>query len=417
MSDPAQPELTQHKVSVLLVDDQPIIGEAVRRMLAGEPDITFHYCKDAAGAIERAIEVQPTVILQDLVMPDIDGLTLVRMFRENEATREIPMIVLSTKEEPKIKAEAFGLGANDYIVKLPDRLELLARIRHHSKGYINLLQRNEAYRALQASQRLLAKDVAQAAKYVYSLLPEKLRKGPIRTDWRFIPSAHLGGDSFGYDWIDEDHFAFYLLDVSGHGVGAALLSVSALNALRSQSLPQTDFRQPGQVLTALNKAFPMEQQNGLFFTIWYGIYHRATRQLAYAGGGHPPALLWTGPDAAIGPDAQPRIAGSDGRRRRGTRLRHVALSGRKLRRPVALQRRCLRDRALRPVNLAVRRVRRIHDRGRGRHDRLVDGSAHRPCPRAPGGRRVRRRPVDGRADFPHRLRPADDPIGRSRPVT
>ena len=298
MSATTEPELTQHKVSVLLVDDQPIIGEAIRRMLLGEPDITFHYCKEAARALARAAEVQPTVILQDLVMPDIDGLTLVRMFREHEATREIPMIVLSTKEEPKIKAEAFGLGANDYIVKLPDRLELLARIRHHSKGYINLLQRNEAYRALQASQKMLAKDVAQAAKYVFSLLPEKLSQGPIRTDWRFIPSAHLGGDSFGYDWIDADHFAFYLLDVSGHGVGAALLSVSALNALRSQSLPQTDFRQPGQVLTALNKAFPMEQQNGLFFTIWYGIYHRVTRELAYAGGGHPPALLWTGPDAA-----------------------------------------------------------------------------------------------------------------------
>ena len=296
MSHDTPPELTQHKVSVLLVDDQPIIGEAVRRMLVGEPDIAFHYCKDATRAIERAVEVQPTVILQDLVMPEIDGLTLVRMFRDNDATREIPMIVLSTKEEPKIKAEAFGLGANDYIVKLPDRLELLARIRYHSKGYINLLQRNEAYRALQISQGILAKDVAQAARYVLSLLPDRIKRGPIRTDWRFVPSAALGGDSFGYDWIDEDHFAFYLLDVSGHGVGAALLSVSALNALRSQSLPQTDFRQPGQVLTALNKVFPMEQHNGLFFTIWYGIYHKPTRRLAFAGGGHPPALLLNGAD-------------------------------------------------------------------------------------------------------------------------
>jgi sigma-B regulation protein RsbU (phosphoserine phosphatase) len=290
-----EPALTPHKVTVLLVDDQPIIGEAVRRMLAGEDDIAFHYCKDPTKAVERANEVGPTVILQDLVMPDVDGLTLVRLFRENEATRETPMIVLSTKEEPTVKAEAFARGANDYIVKLPDRIELLARIRHHSKTYIYLLQRNEAYRALQASQKMLAKDVAQAARYVYSLLPEKLKKGDIRTDWRFIPSAELGGDSFGYDWVDDDHFAFYLLDVSGHGVGAALLSVSALNALRSQSLPQTDFRDPGQVLTALNKAFQMDQQNGLFFTIWYGIYHRPTRRLDYAGGGHPPALLLTGP--------------------------------------------------------------------------------------------------------------------------
>src|SRR4029077_7673963 len=188
-----EPILTQHKVTVLLIDDQPIIGEAVRRMLAGEPDIVFHYCRDAAKALEEAHRVQPTVILQDLVMPEIDGLTLVKTFRAHEPTRETPMIVLSTKEEPKIKAEAFGLGANDYIVKLPDRLELLARIRYHSKGYINLLQRNEAYQALQASQKLLAKDVAQAAKYVYSLLPQKLKKGDIRTDWRFIPSAELGG--------------------------------------------------------------------------------------------------------------------------------------------------------------------------------------------------------------------------------
>ena len=255
------------------------------------------------------------------------------------------MIVLSTKEEPKIKAEAFGLGANDYIVKLPDRLELLARIRYHSKGYINLLQRNEAYRALQASQNLLAKDVAQAAKYVYSLLPEKLKKGDIRTDWRFIPSAELGGDSFGYDWVDDDHFAFYLLDVSGHGVGAALLSVSALNALRSQSLPQTDFRDPGQVLTALNKAFPMEQQNGLFFTIWYGIYHRPTRRLDYAGGGHPPALLLTGPDRRVGPADRPRVAGPDGRRRGRPGVRQLDRPGRALRPALALQRRRLRGRA------------------------------------------------------------------------
>ena len=97
-----------------------------------------------------------------------------------------------------------------------------------------------------------------------------------------------------------------------------MLSVSALNALRSQSLPQTDFRDPGQVLTALNKAFQMDQQNGLFFTIWYGIYHRPTRRLDYAGGGHPPALLLTGPDAESARQLAARIAGPDGRRRRPT---------------------------------------------------------------------------------------------------
>ncbi len=291
----AEPILTEHKVTVLLIDDQPMIGEAVRRMLAGEPDIVFHYCREASKALDEAHRLKPTVILQDLVMPEIDGLTLVKTIRANEATRETPMIVLSTKEEPTVKAEAFALGANDYIVKLPDRLELLARIRYHSRGYINLLQRNEAYTRLQESERRLANEMKQAEKYVRSLLPEKLKKGPIRTDWRFVPSAELGGDSFGYYWLDDDNFAFFLLDVSGHGIGSALLSVSAMNALRSQALPQTDFRQPSEVLAALNNAFQMDQQNGLFFTIWYGVYNKPTRRIDYAGGGHPPVLLMNGP--------------------------------------------------------------------------------------------------------------------------
>ena len=291
----ADAHFTEHKVTVLLIDDQAMIGEAVRRMLAGEADIEFHACRDATKALDEAVRIKPTVILQDLVMPDIDGLTLVKNFRAQDETRDVPMIVLSTKEEPAVKAEAFALGANDYVVKLPDRLELIARIRYHSRGYIALLQRNEAYTALQESQRRLAAEVRQAERYVESLLPDKLKKGAVQTDWRFVPSAELGGDSFGYHWLDDDHFAFYLLDVSGHGVGAALLSVSAMNALRSQALPNTDFRNPSQVLYALNNAFQMDQQNGLYFTIWYGVFHKPTRTIRYSGGGHPPAILIDGP--------------------------------------------------------------------------------------------------------------------------
>src|SRR6478672_2067109 len=139
-------------IKVLLVDDQAIVGETVRRMLAGEPDIEFRFCPDPAAAIDAANEFHPTVILQDLVMPEIDGLQLVKFFRANPDTRDTPLVVLSSKEEPITKAKAFALGANDYLVKLPDKLEVVARVRYHSRGYINLLQRNEAYRALAESQ-------------------------------------------------------------------------------------------------------------------------------------------------------------------------------------------------------------------------------------------------------------------------
>lgn len=284
----------QTTIRVLLIDDQPIVGESVRRMLADESDIVLEYCQDPTDAIQRANQFAPTVILQDLVMPEVDGLTLVRFIRANPGTREVPLIVLSSKEEPTVKAEAFARGANDYLVKLPDRVELIARIRYHSRGYIALLERNEAYRRLAESRKQLADEIDQAAQYVRSLLPTPLQKGAIRTDWRFVPSTQLGGDSFGYHWLDDDHFALYLLDVSGHGVGASLMSVSAMNVIGSKSLPNVDFCQPSQVLGGLNVAFDMDRHDGKYFTIWYGVYQPSTRRLHYAGGGHPPGALFGG---------------------------------------------------------------------------------------------------------------------------
>ena len=133
---------------VLLVDDQAMVGEAVRRMLANEPDVDFHYCGNPAEAVEAVERLKPTVILQDLIMPGVDGLTLVRQYRANAATKDIPVIVLSTKEDPVVKKDAFMAGANDYLVKLPDKIELIARIRLHSKAYLNQIQRDEAYRSL-----------------------------------------------------------------------------------------------------------------------------------------------------------------------------------------------------------------------------------------------------------------------------
>ena len=283
---------TPRRGVVLLVDDQPIIGEAIRRMLSGEDALDFHYCRDPGSALTVAADTAPTVVLLDLVMPEINGLEVLRQLRADERFRELPIIVLSTKEEAAVKAEAFALGANDYLVKLPDRVELVARIRHHSRGYIALLERNLAFEELRISRAVLAEDLASAARYVRSLLPPPGDLAGIRADWRFIPSADLGGDAFGYHRLDDDHVAISLLDVCGHGVGAALLSVSALNAVRGESLPNTDFRDPGAVLTALNRAFPMERHNDMFFTMWYGVYDRQRRSLRWAGGGHPPALLF-----------------------------------------------------------------------------------------------------------------------------
>ena len=149
------PHPVEYHVMVLLVDDHAMVCEAVRRALANQTDIDFHYCADAHEALTIANQIKPTVILQDLVMPGVDGLTLVKQFRANPATKDIPIIVLSTNENPQVKGHAFALGANDYLVKLPDKIELIARIRYHSKAYLNLSQRDAAYRALRESQQQL----------------------------------------------------------------------------------------------------------------------------------------------------------------------------------------------------------------------------------------------------------------------
>jgi serine phosphatase RsbU (regulator of sigma subunit) len=126
---------------------------------------------------------------------------------------------------------------------------------------------------------------------VLSLLPPPITTGDCLTEWFIVPSAKVGGDAFGFGALDENCFVSYLIDVSGHGVGAAMLSVSILNVLRQRALPDTDFRRPREVLARLNEMFQMEDHDGMFFTIWYGVYYRPDRSLTFASGGHHPAYM------------------------------------------------------------------------------------------------------------------------------
>jgi serine phosphatase RsbU (regulator of sigma subunit) len=138
----------------------------------------------------------------------------------------------------------------------------------------------------------LTEELRTAAMYVRSLLPRPIHNGPVATAWYFMPCKELGGDIFDYFWLDAEHFVLYLLDVCGHGIGAALHSVSIFNLLRQQSLPNVDFLKPAQVLKALNKALFMERYGDMYFTLWYGVYRPQDKTLSFACGGHPPALFF-----------------------------------------------------------------------------------------------------------------------------
>jgi len=280
----------QKPASILIVDDVAANLQVLTGMLDDRGYLT-RPVTSGKMALLAAQNDPPDLVLLDITMPGMDGYEVCALMKANEKLKDIPVIFISALHETLDKVKGFGVGGLDYVTKPFQFEEVHARVETHLKLRRLQLQLEEQNRLLLESRQALVFQLSQAADYVLSLIPPPIREGSIRTDWRLIPSSQLGGDSLGYHWIDKDHFAMYLLDVCGHGVGPALLSVSVLDRLRSQSLPDADFRMPAQVLGALNRAFPMEKHNGLYFTAWYGVFNKATRDLRYAGAGHPPALI------------------------------------------------------------------------------------------------------------------------------
>lgn len=260
-------DFSRYPAIVLLVDDQVMVAEAVRRMLDSENNISFFYCGDPAQAINTAIEISPTVILQDLVMPDIDGIMLVKFFRSHPSTKNIPMIVLSTKEDPKLKAEAFAVGANDYLVKLPDRVELIARIRYHSRAYLNLCLAEERATQLAVANDEISKLNARLkqenfrlsteldiARKIQSMILPKTKElsgfSQLDIDGFMEPASEVGGDYYDV-WQSNGIVRISIGDVTGHGLESGVLMLMVQAAVRAISA--LDIHSPIDFLRALNK--------------------------------------------------------------------------------------------------------------------------------------------------------------------
>ncbi|MDF5735912.1 MULTISPECIES: PP2C family protein-serine/threonine phosphatase [unclassified Nostoc] len=285
---------------ILVIDDDPIVRTVLKRTLQNQGYDTSVASNGQEG-IAQAQLLHPALIICDWMMSQLDGLEVCRRIRADIELATTFFILLTARGaapgEEEDRVRGLDAGADEFISKPIEMNELKARVRaglrlhqlnqdlQSQKQALETLNQN-----LQTQKQILEAELVEAADYVRSLLPSPL-VGAVTTESLFIPSAQLGGDCFDHHWIDEDNLAIYLLDVSGHGVGSALLSVSVLNVLRSQSLPNTNFCEPSEVLKALNHAFQMRKHGDKYFTIWYGVYHPLKRQLIYANAGHPPALL------------------------------------------------------------------------------------------------------------------------------
>ena len=274
---------------ILIIDDDPTIRMTLQKFLKSQGyDVIL--AKNGEEGLASAKNLHPSLIICDWMMPIMDGLEVCRQIKGDIKLANIYLILLTARDQEGDVVKALEMGADDFLSKPPRINELRARVRAGLRLY-------QATEEIQKQKQLIEQELSQASEYVRSLLPEPL-KGDISIQSSFLPSTQLGGDSFDYFWLDSDCLAFYLLDVSGHGVGSALLSVSVLNLMRTRSLRRsrtsqdtTNFYSPSEVLSDLNNTFQMSVHNEMYFTIWYGVYDKKTHQLVYASGGHPPAVL------------------------------------------------------------------------------------------------------------------------------
>ncbi len=319
-----QKSLEGSKPKIMIIDDVDQNLKALANILEKNSYDIF-IAQSSAEALQSFKIFRPDLILLNIMLHEIDGFTLAELIKSNPDLSNIPIIFLISSPTEKIISHTFEVGAVDYI-KIPfNSKELLTRIK--TQIDLNLSKDQIAQKIDQISKmnekleetkqdieryyRLLNNEIIIAADYIYSLLPNKIQNDIIETDWVFLPSQKLGGDSFGYNWLDEDNFAIYFLDVSGHGVASALQSVSVLNMLRFRTLPDIDFHSPEKVFDELNKAFPIQKHNFLFFTIFYAVFNKKTRQLKYSGAGSPPVFLTSGNQALATLESQNILIGTD----------------------------------------------------------------------------------------------------------
>ncbi len=292
------------EANVLVVDDSRLMRLGLIRALRELGIQSIAEAGNGREALERIRATSFDLMLLDIEMPEMNGLELLQAMKDEPALGRVPVIVISSSEQIDTAVRCIEAGAEDYLPKTFNPTLLRARVttsidkkRLRDLDARRVVELQHEKDLLEQTQQRLDAELAEAMRYIRSSLPEPT-VSPLCIDWVYQPSTELGGDAFGYHWIDDDHFAVYLLDVCGHGVGACLLAVTAINVIRSGALPGVDFRDPAAVMAGMSNAFLCEKHNDMYFTLWYGVYQKSSRMLSHASGGHPPALLLSPPDAA-----------------------------------------------------------------------------------------------------------------------
>ena len=316
-------------------------------------------------ALDFVKDSPPDLIVSDIEMPEMNGYEFCKAVKTDSNYKRIPFILLSTLAAPEDIIEGLQAGADNYVTKPYQAEYLLGRIESllntpvekeasdgdealevnlKGKTYVvqsgrqqvlNLListfenaveknselirtnqelshskdvlaRQNESLETLNSqledANGRMTRDLDAAARIQHSLLPSgHVETNELEVGWRYIPCDELAGDFLNFFPLDEDHMAFYVVDVSGHGVASSLLSVTVARSMTPQVTTSSILARPdengkavvtppAEVASELNARFPMEDQGNLYFTMFYGVLNQKTGELRYVSAGHVPPV-------------------------------------------------------------------------------------------------------------------------------
>ena len=248
---------------VLVVDDGAGNRHLLGRILAAD-GVRTSFAVDGESALTAAQAEPPDLVLLDVLMPGADGFEVFRRLKQQPATADVPVIFLTSLERPEDKLRGLQMGAVDWVAKPFDPAEVRARVANQVR--VRRLQRSllRANAELQARQSLLDADLRAAAAIQHSLLPRSAPVCPaFELAWRFVPCESVGGDIFHVVPLGRDRFALWVLDVCGHGVPAAMVTVSVAQSLSAHAGllagPDGEPVPPGTVLQRLDREYPFER--------------------------------------------------------------------------------------------------------------------------------------------------------------
>ncbi len=291
---------------ILIADDDRDIRLLLSRILKKWGHEVFS-ASDGAEAWKILHEERISFVITDWMMPKLDGIELCSRIREAGFSRYIYIILLTAKDAKDELVQGMEAGADDFVVKPFNKDELKVRIRAGERIVNlerNLEDRNrnlsESNKKLGEAYSVIKKDLEAAGKIQASLLPKSASNIlGVKFNWLFLPSTFVAGDIFNYFRLDEQFIGFYLLDVAGHGIPAALLSVTLSRVLSPMDLqdsplkhyiaepPHYEITPPAKVVRELNRRFQANEEIMQYFTMIYGLVHTGSGRTKLTQAGHP----------------------------------------------------------------------------------------------------------------------------------